>query len=382
MTKSMLNESILLDKLPEDILSVALNGKTSIGNNPALPEIFDDNFVEKLITNRFSEAKDKLYKIGKIDDIDDSELHSVLSKLMLKCQELERPLRSQLERICCNHVIDLFAIPTDYVSLELELVDNIDYTKYTVNVEPNETTDIDFEYDSLNQINSTKDEVYKRRLLNCLSMGAGLTMGSDIASYIQEIYGLDPKLADLYNKVLALNDYLLFTSENVGISDENKMQAGTVTVNIGAPDELVTIKAQGKIFPILLSETIRGLFELFTSQGLPKERALAVQVIGRSDFIKAEPWDMRIGPYLWKLFTDRMDEYNTEILPYVMSNVSKLGTDRFNEFFREVFSGTKMGKKLTWSLISYSEREYENANDQLMAKPDTSKSVIADEYSI
>lgn len=382
MTDEMLNESILLDKLPEDVLSVAIGGKTSLGNNPALPEVLDDSFVEKCITGRFSEARDRLMKIGRIDDVDETEIHTVLSRLMDRCQEMERPIRGQLEKICLNHVIGLFAIPTDMVTLNLELVDDIDYSKYTLSVDPYPTDDDEFEFDSIDQITDMKSEVYKRRLLNCISMGAGLSMGGDISSYIGEIYRLDPKLADIYNKVLALNDYLLFTKEDAGIDDKNKMQAGTVSVSLGGFDELVTISAQAKIFPILLSETIRGMFELFTSHGLPEKRELARRVVGRSDFIKAEPWDMRIGPYLWGRLYDRMGNCDTRVLPYAMANISRLGTDRFNEFFREVFSGTKFGRKLCWSLVSHSTREYENSKDELMTKSDVNKSVIADEYSM
>ena len=382
ITEDMLKESVLLDKLPEDIVSVAVNGKTSIGRNPALPEVFDDSFVEKSITKRFSDARERLLDIGEIDDVEETEMRSVLSRLIIKCQELEKPIRPFLEKLCYNYVISLFDIPSDSVTLELSLVDEIDYSKYTVNVDPSDMSDDGFEFDNVSQITDVRGEVYKRRLLNCLSMGAGMSMSNDPSHYTKDVNGIGEELTDIYNKVLALNDYLLFTKESVGITDTDKMQAGTVSVTLGGPDELVKVSAQGKILPILLSETIRGLFELFSSHGLPKDKALASKVVGRADFIKAEPWDMRIGPYLWDTFKSRLGNCDTQVLPYIVRNVSELDVKRFNEFFTETFAGTKTGRKLCWSLVSASEKEYKSNSDELMTKADMQKSVITDDHPL
>ena len=110
-------------------------------------------------------------------------------------------------------------------------------------------------------------------------MGAGMKISSNIKDYMKEIYEINPALINLYRKILALNDYLLFTKEDIGMTEEDKHQFGTVEVVLGQVEESPKILAQGVIFPILLSEAVRGLMELFASHGLPQEFEKAQSVL-------------------------------------------------------------------------------------------------------
>ena len=86
----ILQESILLDTVPEDIMNCIFKNQTSLKNNPAIPGVFEDNFIEKIVKKRFLELKDNLKKIGNIDDFDDDKIETVLAKLILKTQKIEQ----------------------------------------------------------------------------------------------------------------------------------------------------------------------------------------------------------------------------------------------------------------------------------------------------
>ena len=96
-----------MDKLPEDIMNSIFKNKTSLKNNPALPSFFDDNFIEKICKKRFEEIKKELQKIGTIDDVEDTDIETVLAKLIIKCQKLEQPFRNELEKLVFNYVIKI-----------------------------------------------------------------------------------------------------------------------------------------------------------------------------------------------------------------------------------------------------------------------------------
>ena len=117
-------------------------------------------------------------------------------------------------------------------------------------------------------------------------MAGAMSMSSNIESYENQINQINPSLCDLYNKILSLNNYLMFTKENLDMTDENKMQLGTAEVSLGMRDEKPKIESQGVIFPVLLSESIRGFLELFISHGLPKnrERATSAATAATSNF--------------------------------------------------------------------------------------------------
>ena len=378
--KKKIQEGILMERLPEDIMDAVFRRKTSLGDNPALPNIFENGFLEKVIQKRFNETVDELKKIGEINDFSDTEMKTVLSKLILKCQKIEAKNKNELEKICYNYIIDLFHIPEDSVQMELNLVETVDLSSPSIILDPVDGDD-ELEFEDINQAESLKDEVYKRRMLDVLSMGAGMQFSSNIKSYMKEIYDVDPNLLDLYRKILALNNYLLFTQEDLNMTDENKMQIGTVELVLGSGDEKVKIKAQGEVFPILLSETVRGFMELFASHGLPQDMKMTELVIGKSDYLKAEPWDMRLGPSLWTMFSDTFENVDSDLLPYLYKRIAKLSPKNFYKLMKEVFARTRNGKRLMGKLIEKAreEKEYFDFQDK-MDKVDAEKNLITDEF--
>ena len=376
-----LKESILLNSFPEDIADAVYKNKTSIGNNPALPNIFEKGYVEKLVEKRFKGCVDELKKIGEIDDVPDTDMQTVLGKLVLKCQKLEEPHRPELEKIVANYLIDLFGIPDDSIQMELSLVDDVDLSSSSIKLDPADGDEF-IEYEDVLDAESIKDEVYKRRLIDAISMGAGMKISSSIKDYMKEIYEINPTLIDLYRKILALNDYLLFTKEDIGMTEEDKHQFGTVEVVLGHVEESPKILAQGVIFPILLSEAVRGLMELFASHGLPQEFEKAQSVLSKSDYLKAEPWDMRIGPALWEIVSDSFGNgVKTDLIPYLYKRISQLPVKKFNFFMREVLAKTRKGKRMMAKIAEKAqyEKEYSGFEDK-MSKFSTDKNVIMDEY--
>ena len=376
-----LKESILLNSFPEDIADAVYKNKTSIGNNPALPNIFEKGYIEKLVEKRFKGCVDELKKIGEIDDVPDTDMQTVLGKLVLKCQKLEEPHRPELEKIVANYLIDLFGIPDDSIQMELSLVDDVDLSSSSIKLDPADGDEF-IEYEDVLDAESIKDEVYKRRLIDAMSMGAGMKISSNIKDYMEEIYEINPALINLYRKILALNDYLLFTKEDIGMTEEDKHQFGTVEVVLGQVEESPKILAQGVIFPILLSEAVRGLMELFASHGLPQEFEKAQSVLSKSDYLKAEPWDMRIGPALWEIVSDSFgDGVKTDLIPYLYKRISQLPVKKFNFFMREVLAKTRKGKRMMAKIAEKAqyEKEYSGFEDK-MSKFSTDKNVIMDEY--
>ena len=376
-----LKESILLNSFPEDIADAVYKNKTSIGNNPALPNIFEKGYIEKLVEKRFKGCVDELKKIGEIDEVPDTDMQTVLGKLVLKCQKLEEPHRPELEKIVANYLIDLFGIPDDSIQMELSLVDDVDLSSSSIKLDPADGDEF-IEYEDVLDAESIKDEVYKRRLIDAMSMGAGMKISSNIKDYMEEIYEINPALINLYRKILALNDYLLFTKEDIGMTEEDKHQLGTVEVVLGQVEESPKILAQGVIFPILLSEAVRGLMELFASHGLPQEFEKAQSVLSKSDYLKAEPWDMRIGPALWEIVSDSFgDGVKTDLIPYLYKRISQLPVKKFNFFMREVLAKTRKGKRMMAKIAEKAqyEKEYSGFEDK-MSKFSTDKNVIMDEY--
>ena len=340
------NNIELNNKLPFSLALELRNKETSLGENPVIPYGYNQSFLQQIVNKEFEVSKNRLKKIGVINDVSEIDLQGALSHLILECQNLEKPYRNELEIICANLVTSLFRIPENMIEMNLHLVDQVNLNDESIMVDPIDGDDslqfIDYDDDI-----SIKHEVYKRRFLDMLSTGAGLSFSSRLKDYSNEIYYISPKLIDLYEKILALNSYLLFSKDDsdLDINDRNTRQIGTNVVQLGAQDEIVRIKAQGKIFPVLFAEAINGFMNLFSSHGLPDDMDEVRLILGKSDFIKAEPWDMRIGPALWNIFYNRFNIDKTEEIPYLFKEISQLNPQTFFNFMREMLLGTSKGDK-------------------------------------
>ena len=336
-----IRESVLRDALSADIM----NGirKCPYGNTNMFMGGAGERFMERALMTQFEDAKKTLKNIGSIDSVKAKDINDAFQELLLKCQKIESLNKNALEKLASNYVIDLFSVPDDMVKIETKLVNKIEGGDDISPVEPFDG-DVDFVVKDVRDLNGVDGQVAKRYFLNALNMGAGMRMSENIRGYIEGLYDIDSRLPQMYKELIALNNYMIFSSSDLGITDKDRKQIGIVNVKYGSQDELVTISAHGVIFPVLLSELIRGFMELFSSHGLPKERDRMNYILKKTDYLKAEPWQMRIGPYMWNIFTEYFENTDTSDMPYIYQVLSKLKPEIFFKVFSEMMAKTEKGK--------------------------------------
>ena len=103
--------------------------------------------------------------------------------------------------------------------------------------------------------------------------------------------------------------------------------------------------------------------------------------LGKSDYLKAEPWDMRIGPSLWTIVSDTFENVDSELLPYLYKRIAMLKPKVFISTMQEVFAKTRKGKKLMGLLVAKAKNDadYDKFSDR-MTSLQTDKNLINDEY--
>lgn len=346
--KKLLNEEIDSNKLPSFIFKRLKNHNTSLGDNLAFPPEDEYSFDYKILKSRFIEVKEKVKLIEDVESLEESYLLTYLGKLIKECREIERPIRESLVKICENSVIKLLNVPEETVNLTCQLVDKI-APNNPILITPESSDDRSFDFEDLNEMDEIGKIILKRRLINSLIQGASYEYSQNYELYLSDLFKLNKKLPDLYDKIITINDYLLFIKEEE-INDEKLMQGAYVEVILGRGGEKSEINSQGLLFPYLLAETIRGFFELFASHGLPEDNQKAMYIIKQSDFLLAEPWDLRMGVELWRLIS--YDIHDTSILPYFFTTICELPVNDFNDNLKEVFAKTKKGKGFINELIN------------------------------
>lgn len=357
--------------LPKNILDIILSNKTSLGDNPALPPDLEDNFLVFLVDKYYEEL------LTHFDSIDIQELTDDLSSTMTECKNIENNNKEALEKLCSDIVNEIFNIPNDTLMIDMKLVDKVDTKQERLVPESSEG----FSFDSIEDINNLTDEIYKRRLLNVLIMGASMYYSEHTEAYAHNLYKIDDRLKKLYDKIMCINDLLLFHTKQ-SLSNKQK-DGGNVDVYIS--DELtpVRIESKGILFPILLEETIKGMLELSIAHGLPNERYKAEFITNKTDFKLAELWDQRLGIPLWTRIIKTMDEVNEDPLEiglnFFFMEISQLSPKQFNTAMQEIFANTKSGKHIVKEISNkiHHQKEMDDFNDYM-----SSHQSNQDEYPI
>lgn len=363
-------------KLPKFIFDKVKTHSTSLGNNAAFPPEEDYPFDYKILKKRMIEVHKELQSFDDLCNLSNDQLISKLSELLTECKQQEESVRENLVKICENIVAKLFSIPVETIELQCSLVPKIQ-PQNAFRLLPEDSDSRDFDFEDLADFDNVLKVILKRRFINAMIQGAAYRLSmSDI--YAQAINELDANLLPLYERIRVINDYLLFTQKET-ITDKHPMQGACVEVELGREGEKTCISAQGLIFPYLLTETLRGFFELFASHGLPKDNKKAQYIMKQADFLLAEPWDLRLGVTLWDYLGS--DIHNTQILPYYFMSLCELPVDDFNEQIREILAHTKKGQSIKQSLMNEAEHNFEY--DDLSATIQTKNAnvgVIEDEY--
>lgn len=363
-----------LTDLPQDIKNVLRNHKTSLGIHPAFPPEEEIPFDALITQERLEEAVAKV-KTVVIDNYQPKNIEKHLQSLINKCKEIENNFKTKLENICYNYVIDLFHVPDGLVAFDCKLVENVDSDKA-----PAQDTET-IEFENIKQRTRLHDAVYKRRIINAIITGGAMRLSWISKELIGELYELNPELPSLYRDITILNEYLLFTKNNMGISEQNKKQSGISYLTIGNENTKNKVISQAEIFPVLLYESIRGFLEMFAAYGLPSSKQECAYVMSKADFINAEPWDMRMGPELWDYLMDAFDNPETQDLPMILTILFSQRTEKFNNILQEIFGKTKAAQTIAQKILqkAYSDIEADDF-EELMKKKQTETDIIADNY--
>ena len=331
-------------KLPKYIIHSIETHSTSLGEHPSFPPDDEDNFLLKIVNNYFN----KLCNNVDIQDI--NGVKKELGKLIVECQKIEASNKEALEDLAVSVVNNIFSIPEDTINIDTKLVTSIDNVKQRMLPEKTD----DFEFDSIDDMNSLSDEIYKRRMLNALVCGASLYYSMNTDLYLTNLFKISPELPSMYAKILKYNNILMYFEKDT--LDKNGItEAGSVDVYIQQEQNKVDISAQGIIFPILLNELIKGFNELAISHGLPEEKAKAEYVMKKSDFKLAEMWDSRLGLPLWDRVVNCLDKIDCDIndagINFFFMELSCLSPYDFNTTLKEIFGKTKKGHSMLKEIV-------------------------------
>jgi hypothetical protein len=296
--------------------------------NPAMKKGAAD--VQRLVSQRFGKVADKLKEVTGNQNISSQRVQQMIyGEMMTKLgsiMRIEASHKEELEQLAVDACLDEQEVPEGVYQIEPHLGEQPDTSDFRYQPEEpkdDEEEDEDdkenpqipsFDVEDLTDEEELELEKHKRNIINALIQGAAkkghyLFQKPDVKAKLDEI---DPSLYRDYLGIMAINDFMYFTMEQMieMMSQTGQGVAGKVSLE-NADDEGeegeeggeegeekpdTKIVAVGMIFPILCHEIIKGLEEAKGRHGHSQNKSIRDKVRGAVDVLSNEPMQLRIGP--------------------------------------------------------------------------------------
>jgi len=339
--------------------------------NPAFQDGLEE--IQRLATKRFKQVVDKVREVTGRQSINSPMVAKMLiSEVYQKIPQIiyiESRHKDALENLSIEASIDEAQIPKDWFVIESYLNrEPIDVSNFRLEAkelqEENEEEakelmiQAGFNIDELTPKEKLELEKDKRNIINAIIQGTAkkghfLFQKPEVKAKLDAI---DPRLYQMYLEVMALNDFMYFTMDDLidMLSSTGQGVAAMVELDdidgedSGAeegPEESAdtVIRAYGLIFPMLCHEIIKGIEEAKGRYGLPEDPDLRDKVMGQTDTLPMEAWSLRLGPQIvekirFALPDEMYDDENKGLINWFQMELYKLPAEQFLEIIGNAIS--------------------------------------------
>ena len=378
-----LNESVVYpegmsERMHPQLEKDLIDRTHSLGKHPIFPEGDESSFEEKIIGERFKEVTTRCKRAFDTDTVDSKVLMRDMMSMVKDSMEMESKHKKALEKLAEEMIREEYDISKDVVEIHCELTSEINMVGTKKTPKPMAS---EMQFKNHDEMINSKDEVYKRRFINAMIQGAAKKCNHMFHMVDDELTEMDPRLPNKYSKMMAAADYMYYVIPEM----ENGVNGGVVRVQFPtASNPKAVIHAQAMVFPVLIHELVKGVMELISGHGLPKNKKMGEYVIGKADFLAAEPWDMRLGPGIWERFTKMIEPDDFNLKHQIYMELIKLPILEFNRNMREIMAGTKEAKKIVSKIVDeikegLKEDEFNEVMNEISSKNDEITNINSEE---
>jgi hypothetical protein len=237
----------------------------------------------------------------------------------------EAPHRAALEKLAVDMVKKMYPV-IDEFGIEIEASLGNDQ------LPPSSPPEEEDEFPSID-LPSTEimnDEIAKRRLINAITQGASIRGALD-KPFINFLNQVPDNLLDSYSETLSniegsVNKYGETLKKVFGIFHDEEALAmflamlaggagggdkgGESEAEFDEEEGKLKIRATGIIFPFLVHEIIKGLYEIVSLQGFTKSKEVNQATVASADKLEYEPEDFAFGTHIQEALEKLYKEAN------------------------------------------------------------------------
>jgi hypothetical protein len=190
-------------------------------------------------------------------------------------------------------------------------------------------------------------DLKKRRLINSVTQGASTFSKS--AHYIQQEYidiiggeGTSDKYRDLMQAALDMIDFVVaMGGVNMSGGGMENSAVGAESVFYDFEKEKWVIKARAIVFPVLVLEIVKGMYEIIGLFGF-SDLERGEKVVKQVDKIQNEPEDIAYGQLIAKNLQDIINKLETNVTPEerddFLQDIYKLENNEFIQLMTNIIN--------------------------------------------
>ena len=340
--------------------------------NPAMKKGAED--VQRLVSQRFQKVADKLRQVTGIGNLNSKQVQGMIYQEMMsklpRIMSIEARHKDELIQLAIDASLEEGEVPENTYEIEGFLGESIDASnfRYQPDEEEDEEEEDDedekmiipsFDVEDLTDEEELELEKHKRNIINAIIQGAAkkghyLFQKPDVKARLDAI---DPSLYPSYLGIMAINDFMYFTMEQMieMMSQTGQGVAGKMSLEDTDDDEGgegggddddtpdTKIVAEGMIFPILCHEIIKGLEAVKGRYGQSQNPSIRQKVKGAVDLLSNEPMQLRIGPEIVEkirlaLPDEMFSESNKGLINWFHISLYQLAAQEFLQLMGDVIS--------------------------------------------
>lgn len=284
-----------------------------------------------------------------------------MMQLSQKIMRLQSGNEEELTEIGKEILLDHYGRMLEDVELDIKIVDPNDEEKKEMvdkMLDEDEDEEPDYDSDFEVDIEVDKDEIDRRKLINSIMQGEAQNVHSMIYSAKEKIDEINPELVDLYLKFLEINRKFDWDENRPALEDMMKQRpefANAMETDYpeeGEEDGKVKIKARVLDLPMLIHETVKGIYELMAAKAIPEDPVMAEHLLKKTDTLKDEEEDIKYGPFiaadirdyindLLKRTTDTETQNIPNVREFVFSKMMELPANIFVQLIKDILTGNK-----------------------------------------
>lgn len=377
-----------------------LKSKESLyATNPAFKKGEKD--VSRIASSRFKKVVDKLRQARGLERITPNMIQRIYMEEMSKVPmviQIESAHKDELEALAKKVSLEETEVPQGWYQIEALLNrEPIDVSNFRYEPEKDEDEEKpkleipSFDVEDLTQAEELELEKHKRNIINAIVQGAAkkghyLFQKPEVKSELDKI---DGRLYPAYLGIMAINDFLYFSMEQMiemmsqtgqGVAGKVELQDADEEESEGGEGEEekpdTKIVAEGLIFPILTHEIIKGIKAANARYGLPKEPSMREKVKSQVDILSNEPMQLRMGPEIvekirFALPDEMFEQSNKGLINWFEIQLYQIPAQEFLEIIGNAISeDTSKQKKANEKFDEIMKeamelkREYENYQEE------------------